>query len=198
MKKKIFLSILIAFFLVFFTFLYYKKIYNGNNINNQIDIAEKFLNNTNSYLAEIEVTVNSNKNNNKYIIKQEENGNKSKLEIIKGEDIQGLKLEIDNEILKVTNTKLNLEKIYENYNIISNNGLFLSTFIQECKDEKNIKQINNNEEQIILELEIEGKKYIKYKQLYLDKKTKKPIKMLIYNSYNKLITSIIYTNIEIN
>ena len=179
-------------------FLYYKKIYNGNNINNQIDIAEKFLNSTNSYLAEIEVTVNSNKNNNKYIIKQEENGNKSKLEIIKGEDIQGLKLEIDNEILKVTNTKLNLEKIYENYNIISNNGLFLSTFIQECKDEKNIKQINNNEEQIILELEIEGKKYIKYKQLYLDKKTKKPIKMLIYNSYNKLITSIIYINIEIN
>ncbi len=198
MKKKIILIVSIAFFLLLFIFLYYKNFNNGNNINSQIDIAENFLNNTNSYKAQIDVTSYSNKNVVNYKIKQEEDGKNSKEEIIEGQNIKGLKLEIRDNILKVTNTKFNLEKIFKDYNIISNNSLFLSTFIKEYKDINNKTKIEEDNENIILKLEINNDKYIKYKELYLNKKTRKPIKMIINNMYNKKRASIIYTNIEIN
>ena len=198
MKKSYIAIILIAFFLCFFTFFYYKNFNRGNNSNKQMDIAENFLNNTKKYIAEIDVTVNSNKNMINYKIRQEEDGAYSKEEIIKGQNIEGLRLEIKDKRLKVTNTKFNLEKIYENYNLLSNNSLFLSTFIKEYKDKNNKIELEENEENIILGLEILDNRYIKYKKLYLDKKSEKPVKMVINNSYNKQITSIIYTSIEMN
>ncbi|MGN1298892.1 MAG: hypothetical protein ACI4UE_02780 [Candidatus Scatovivens sp.] len=198
MRRKIVFIILIVFFLIFFVLLYYKNFYNGNTINKQIDIAENFLNNTNSYTAEIDVIINSNKNTINYKIRQEEKEKYSEEEILEGQNIEGLKLELKDNTLKITNTKLNLEKIYKDYNIVSNNSLFLSSFIKEYKEINNKTKIEENEDNIILKLEIAEDRYIKYKELYLDKKNGKPIKMLINNSYNKQTTSIIYTNIEIN
>lgn len=198
MRRKIVFIILIVFFLIFFVLLYYKNFYNGNTIDKQIDIAENFLNNTDSYTAEIDVIINSNKNTINYKIRQKEKEKYSEEEILEGQNIEGLKLELKDNTLKITNTKLNLEKIYKDYNIVSNNSLFLSSFIKEYKEMNNKTKIEENEDNIILKLEIAEDRYIKYKELYLDKKNGKPIKMLINNSYNKQTTSIIYTNIEIN
>ena len=116
MKKSYIAIIIIAFFLLLFFIIYYNLQKNGNTIINKQDIVERLLKNSIRYSAEIEVEVQTNKNKNKYKIKQEENQNYSKQEIIEGQNIKGLIIEINNNILKIKNTTLNLEKIYEDYN----------------------------------------------------------------------------------
>ncbi len=198
MNRKIIITILIAFFLLIFCLLNYKKINIGNNKSRQIDIAENILDNIEKYNAEIEVEVNSNKNSFKYNLRQVEDEKYSLEEVTKGNNIEGLRIELSENTLKISNTKLNLEKIYENYNEVSNNSLFISTFIKDFKNLNNKSGIKETENEIIFEVEINDDKYIKSKELYINKETKKPTKMVIYNGYKKKTTSIIYNNIEIN
>ena len=197
MKKSYIAIIVIAFFLLILLIFYYNVQKNGNTIINKKEIVESFLENVPNYAAEIEVEVISNKNRNKYKIKQEERENYSKQEVIEGNNIEGLVVELNNKTLKISNTVLNLQKIYENYNNISNNYLFLSSFIKDCKDENNEVEKIENEEEYLIKVKLIQNKYIKEKQLYISKKTKKPIKMIINNSYHKEETSIKYINIEI-
>ena len=128
MKKSYIVIIIIAFLLLFFLLIYYKFQKNGNTINNKEKIVESFFKNSMKYTAELEVEIQSNKNKNKYKIKQEEKDNYSKQEIIEGENIEGLVIELKDNTLRVSNTKLNLEKIYKNYKEVSKNYLFLNTF----------------------------------------------------------------------
>ena len=198
MKKSYIVIIIIAFFLLIFCALYYNLQKNGNTIINKKEIIESLLENNLNYTAEIEVEVNSNKNTNIYKIKQEEKENYSRQEVLDGESIKGLVVELNNKTLKITNTVLNLQKIYENYNNLSNNYLFLSSFIKDCKDENNILEKIEDEENYILKVKTANNPYIKEKQLYISKKTNKPVKMIINNSYHKQKASIKYINIEIN
>ena len=198
MKKSYIIIIIIAFFLLIFYGWYYNLQKNGNTIINKNEIIESLLENNLNYTAEIEVEVNSNKNTNIYKIKQEEKENYSRQEVLDGENIKGLIVELNNKTLKISNTVLNLQKIYENYNNLSNNYLFLSSFIKDCKDENNILEKTEDEENYILKVKIANNPYIKEKQLYINKKANKPVKMIISNSDHKQKASIRYINIEIN
>ena len=115
MKKSYIIIIIIAFILLFFCFLYYNSQKNGNTINNKKEIIEILSENNLNYTAQIEVEVNSNKNTNIYKIKQEEKENYSRQEVVEGKNIEGLVVELNNKTLKISNTTLNLQKIYENY-----------------------------------------------------------------------------------
>lgn len=195
-NRKMILIIILLFFLLILVFLYYKFQNKGNTINNKEDLENKFLNISN-YKASAKITVTSNKTVNSYNINQIEKPNYSYEEILNEENIVEMKIELDNEVLKITNMKLNLEKVFKDYKNISDNILFLSTVIKDYLNEENEKEIIEEENEFIISVNLKNNKYIKQKKLYINKVDLKPTKMIVLNKDKKEITSIIYTNMEI-
>ena len=198
MKRKYLIFLILIFFIIFLIF-YYKNFLNGNNTfkKSNEEIIENILNEDLSYKSEAQVTIYSNKNENTYIINQEETKEYSKLEVVSKGDISGLILEYKENKMILKNTELNLEKIFDNYKELSGNYLFLKTFVKEYLESENC-QILEDEENIIIKISLlEFNKYIKYKELYIDKKTGLPNKLIIKNSDKQIKGCIIYNNIEI-
>lgn len=177
----------------------YKTINLGNTNLKDENIKEYILN-ISSYDAQITVTVNSNKNTNKYEMKQQYiNQDTFKQEVLSPSNIQGLTIIYENGNLKIENTKLNLKQIYENYTYVSENSLCLYTFIEDYKKSSNSKFIVEDN-QIIMQTKIENNsnKYIQNKKLYIDKKTAKPTKLEIEDVNQKVLVYILYNEIKIN
>ena len=197
--------ILLSILFIFFPKMNYKNFNSGHNMSNKnIEDIEEYILNISSYIATIEVTVNSNKTTNKYIIKQEYNENKIKQTIIEPENINGMEMTYENNTLTINNSKLNLSKTYENYEYITDNSLDLQTFIKEYKNEKEQNNQNTNyyEENgiYIFEVKIENSdnQYIKNKKLKIDKSTGKPRELVIEDINKKTAVYILYNEIEIN
>ena len=191
-----FFILIIAFF-IFFKKTDYKFINNGNNISSQS--AEENILNMNSYQAQIEVTVKSNKNTNVYLINQEyKEPNECFQEVIEPQNIAGVKINYKGGRLLIENTKLNLQTIYENYPYIATNNLFLTSFVEEYKKSQNTKKEIEGEE-IILEINSSEKsKYKIIKKLYVNSKTGKPIKLEVQDITQNTSVYILYNEIEIN
>lgn len=198
----LFIGVLIGFLLIIFIINFtrkdYKNINIGNNISNKtLDDVEEYILNISSYKAKLEVTINSNKNTNKYILTQVHNKDEDVQEIISPENIKGMKLLYKDNTLTIKNTMLDLQKVYNNYPYIESNNLWLNSFIEEYKISKN-KKIFNEDENIIILIEVGMDSKIKYKELYLDKKTLKPTKLLLQDNNKKAIIYILYNEIELN
>lgn len=196
--KKIVIFVII--FCMIFGILYYKNFLFGNNISkNRSNKIEDILGNMENYCAEIIATVSSNKTQNEYVIWQEVNGNESKQEVKQGEDIKGVKIELNENHLKISNTKLNLEKVYENYTNLLNHAMFLNSFVADYKNEENDSNYSEEDGEIIFEVKLNSNQntYIKYKKLYVDSKTGKPTKLEIKDNAKKKTICIIYNNIEL-
>lgn len=198
-KKKGCVLIVSAFFIlaivciIFFSKNNYKTLKNGNNINNQTrDKVYDNILNISSYKATLEVTINSNKNSNKYILKQSHNLNEDTQEVLEPESIRGVKTTYNNGTLKIQSDNLNITKVYNDYKNIENNDLWLNSFIKEYKTAKE-KNVEENEEKII-NIKVKNKT----KKLYLDKKTGKPTKLIVEDNNQKILIYIIYNEIEIN
>ena len=191
-----FFILIIAFF-IFFKKTDYKFINNGNNISSQS--AEENILNMNSYQAQIEVTVKSNKNTNIYLMNQEYKGpNECFQEVIEPQNIAGVKINYKEGRLLIENTKLNLQTIYENYPYIATNNLFLTSFVEEYKKSQNTKKKIEGEE-IILEINSNEKnKYKINKKLYINSKTGEPIKLEVQDTTQNTSVYILYNEIEIN
>ena len=201
MKKKYYLILLFITFIISVGFIFYKNsIKNlkiGNNKNSQ-EIVDYILN-LSSYEAEVTVNITSNKNSNKYILKQKYQKDKEHIqEVIEPSNIAGVKIINDGKNLKIENSNLNLNEIIENYTNLENNNLDLSMFIDEYKnsnqsnyeekDDKIIMKVKNDKENI----------YVKEKTLYIDKKTYKPVKLEIKDNKQKERIYILYNEVEIN
>lgn len=205
MKQKILIStgiLALIFCLSFFTIKNVYKIQNlGNNITSKsTDSIVKNILNMQSYEADVEIKIISNKNENTYKMKQQNIENQKYKQILQSPaKIEGTEIIYDNNTLEIKNTKLNLSKIYGGYKYLSENSLFLNTFVNEYKVGNEVKEIDKDNE-IILELIIknEQNKYIKYKTLYIDKNTGKPTKMEIKDVTQKVIVYILYNEIIIN
>ena len=204
-KKLYLLIIIISIPIILFLFIKfnkndYKILNNGNtNINQTLDDIKERILGIEQYEAKIEVTVNSNKNTNKYIMEQSHTSdNIDTLKIIEPTNLSGVEITYNNGTLEVKNTKLNLSKIYNNYPYIEDNNLWLNSFINDYKntDSKNIN-IDENENEIIIELNLKESDKIKYKTLYLDKKTVKPSKLILQNDSKEDRIIIIYNEITI-
>ena len=192
------IGILLIIFIINFTRKDYKNINIGNNISNKtLDDVEEYILNISSYKAKLEVTINSNKNTNKYILTQVHNKDEDVQEIISPENIKGMKLLYKDNTLTIKNTMLDLQKVYNNYPYIESNNLWLNSFIEEYKISKN-KKIFNEDENIIILIEVGMDSKIKYKELYLDKKTLKPTKLLLQDNDKNEIIYILYNEIELN
>lgn len=202
-NKKIFCIVLILIVILIIIFFFknnYKKIGIGNNIigNSKEDISNYILN-INSYKAKLDVTINSNKNENKYILEQEYKENKEcKQIVIEPSNIEGLTIIDDGKTVKINNTKLNLSKIYENYNYITENHLFLNTFIKNYKEYQDSK-IDEKQDEIVLRTSIkDNNKYLVNKTLYVNKNDKKPTKLIIEDLNQNVIVYIVYNEIELS
>ena len=181
---------LILFFLIQFV---YKTIQTGNNITKSSnDLIEDILN-ISSYEAELEVTVNSNKTTNKYLLHQYYlEPNLSKQIVKEPSNIEGLEVIYNGNKLEIKNTNLGLSKIYENYTYLNGNILWLNFFIESCNINK--YTIEENENEVILNTRIG--EYIG--KLYINKKTNLPTKIEILDNSNQAKIYIEYKEIKIN
>lgn len=169
----------------------------GNNSSSQ-EIVNYILN-ISSYETQIEVEVKSNKNSNKYKIKQTyiDNQNNTQ-EVLEPSNIQGVKIIKENNTLKIENTQLSLTKIIENYQEITQNNMDLANFIENYKNNANSKFKEENN-QIIMETTAKTENnYQKYEKLYVSKENGKPTKMEIKDTNQNTIIYIIYNEININ
>ena len=154
MKKKYYLILLFIIFIISVGFIFYKNsIKNlkiGNNKNSQ-EIVDYILN-LSSYEAEVTVNITSNKNSNKYILKQKYQKDKEHIqEVIEPSNIAGVKIINDGKNLKIENSNLNLNEIIENYTNLENNNLDLSMFIDEYKN-SNESNYEEKDDEIIMKV----------------------------------------------
>ena len=202
-KKKIIITVVIIIVLIFIIFFIknnYKKSEFGNNITNKsIEEIENYILNISEYDAELEIEIQSNKNTNKYTVHQIVKDNIYEQEVIKPENIAGVKIIYDGENLTVENTNLGLKKLYEKYNNITDNILWINSFIDDYKN-SNESKITIKDDYVVLETKNKNneEKYNIYKTLYCDKNTLKPVKLEIKDKNKKIRVYISYKEIEIN
>ena len=181
-----------------FVFKDYKMKNLGNN-NSIFTTSESKIFNMKSYEAEITVTVKSNKNTNTYVLSQKYVApNLYKQEIIEPFNIKGLTISYDGKDLKLHNTKLNINKVYENYMYIGDNFLLLNQFIKEYTESSQSKKEENETEEIYKTIAVNSNKYAIYKTLYIDKKTKNPTKLEIQDINQNTMVYILYNKIKID
>lgn len=195
------LTIILIIIIIFAKFNYKSKKV-GNNISNKTseEIAEYILN-ISSYETKIDVKIESNKNSNRYLLRQEysKESHISKQVVEEPKNIEGLTTKFDGSTLQIENSELGLSKIYENYKELTENHLLLETFIEDFKngDNKQIEEKGNTIEMKI-KLKEESNKYSIYKKLYIDKNTAKPLKLEVQDINQKIRIYILYNEININ
>lgn len=199
-KKIVLFLILIIIIILFFSifkFLNYKNTKLGNNIvDKTLEEVEEYILNISSYDAELEVVVESNKNTNKYIINQKyESPNIARQEVIEPKNIEGLTVNFDGKNLEISNSKLNLNTIYENYTYIADNVLWLSDFIENYKN--NGGSINEKDGIIIMETKKENNKYYTNEKLYIDRNANRITKLVIEDENKKNKIYITYNKMKI-
>ena len=191
-KRIIFFIILIILIgvglFIFFSNKGTKNFKIGNNTSSQgiVDYILKI----NSYEAIIEVDVKSNKNENKYKIKQVYNGNDNSLqEVLEPSNIAGVKLIKKGNNLKLENSNLNLTNILQNYEYISDNVLDLSSFIDNYKNNSDSKW-EEKDNKILM------KTYNRI--LYINRENGLPEKMEIQDNGKKTAIYILYNEVKVN
>lgn len=200
-KKFLFIILAIAILLVIISIIFSKKSYEtinigNNNLNKTLEEVEDYILNIKEYTATIEVTVNSNKNSNKYLIKQNHKEKNDEQEVLEPDTIKGVKLEYKDSSLKIENSNLNLKKIYNNYPYIESNILWLNSFIEEYRNSEQ-RNITEKNEEIVMQIKRKNDKKIAIEELILDKKTLKPTKLSIMDNSKNVIVYILYNEIEI-
>ena len=197
LNKKIFffICLLIIFILIFFI----KNLINFLNVGNNNDSQEIVNNilNISSYEATIEMEVQSNKNTNKYIIKQSYiDAKNNSQEILEPENIKGVKIEYKDNKLTFSNSRLNLVKIFDDYKYIAENVADLYSFINDYKNNADSNYYKENS-YIVMETETYNRNiYLKNKKLYVNQKTNKPYKMIINSDNKKEAIYILYNEVS--
>lgn len=199
MKRKFIVILLIILllagivsFFIFFPKKTAKNLKVGNNTSSQ-EIVDYILN-ISSYETKIEVEVKSNKNENRYILKQRYlKGLKTEQEVLEPSNIAGTKIVKEGNQLKLENTNLSLNSVFENYEYVSDNCLDLSCFMEDYKEDQkaNWKEENN---QIIMTTT----KNQETKTLWIDRLLAKPTKLEIKWTNKNTGIYILYNEVNIN
>lgn len=203
MKKSVFfviLTILVIIIITIFIIFNYKNLKIGNNESNKsVKEVEEYILNIKSYKATMDVTTVSNKNKNKYILKQEHSSNNvDKQTVVKPENIEGTELVYRDGNLEIKSSKLNLSKIYSNYPYLSDNVMWLNVFLEDYKKNEAGTDIYEENEYIVMQVNKKSNEYLCVRKLYLEKGSGKPKKLVVQDNNKKDIIYILYTEISIN
>ena len=189
--------ILILVILKIFIFRDYNLDKNGNN--SIIQLSKNNILSMESYEAEVTVQIENNKNANTYVLKQKFIApNLYKQEVVEPTSIANLTISYDGKDLKIQNTQLNLNEIYENYMYIGGNYLMLNRFVEEYKNSKESKCYENDTDDVYETKLISANQYAMNKKLYVDKETNNPRKLEIQDINQKTMVYILYNKVEIN
>lgn len=207
-KKIIIISIIIAIIIAIFVYVFYKNANKnlniGNNLSNKTNQEiEEYILNISSYQAEINIEIESNKSNTKYKIKQSYSSpNIAKQVVIEPSNISGLETIYDGNTLTINNTKLNLNTVYQNYPYITDNFLWLNSFIEDYRAAKNsginTKMYEENDMTVMEVALSQENPYVSLKKLFIDKKTGKISRLVVQDKNQKNIVYILYNEIKIN
>lgn len=207
-KKIIFISILVLAVVSILIFILLKTNYKnknfGNNMSNKnLEEIEKYILDISSYTAKMDVTVESNKNTNKYVMEQRyEKGKKSKQKILEPANIEGLEIIYEENKLTINNAKDNLKTMYENYPNLMENCLWLNAFIEDYKIEKNEGKASivkkNGKVIMATKTRNENNRYIYSKELHIDKEAGKIEKLVVQDINKKNLIYILYNEITVN
>ena len=202
LKKFLLFSLILLIVIVLIIYIIFQKnmsktLKNGNNMSNQE--IENYILNITSYKTIVTVEIKSNKNSNKYILKQEYiSPNLNKQEVIEPVNIAGVRIIRNENGITLENSRLELSSFFEGFKYLEDNCLDLSSFINDYSN-SNKTEIEENEEIIVMKIALHNEnKYKKYKKLYIKKETGKPIKMEIKDNNQKTTINILYNEIEIN
>ncbi len=200
MKKKYWIILLIIIITIGGIIFYKNRVKDlkfGNNKTSQ-EIVDYILN-ISSYEVKVTVDVSSNKNSNKYILKQTyQSPNKSIQEVVEPSNIAGVRLENDGTNLKLENSQLNLNTILENYNYLGDNCLDLYSFIEDYKQDGNSSYEEKDTEIIMKASSNIENIYVQEKILHIDKKTYNPTQMEIKDNKQKTTIYILYNEVKVN
>lgn len=187
--------ILVIGIIIFFIFFHTKTAKNfkiGNNSTSQ-EIVENILN-ISSYETTVRVEIESNKNKNQYVLKQEcKNSDMVMQEVLEPSNIAGIKIIKNGNQLKIENTSLSLSSIFENYDDLSDNILDLSSFIKDYQSEEK-SNWKEEKDQIIMTV----KKQQEEKSLWIDRTTGKPKKMEVKRNNQNAKIYILYNEVNLN
>lgn len=200
MKKKYWLILLIIIIAIAGIIFYkngVKDSKSGNNKTSQ-EIVDYILN-ISSYEVQVTVNVTSNKNKNKYILKQiYQIPNTNMQEVIEPSNIAGVRIQSDGTNLKLENSQLNLSTIIENYDYLGDNCLDLYSFIEDYKQDENAK-FEEKDGVIIMKASSNIENiYVQEKVLHIDKKTMNPTQMEIKDNQQKTTIYILYNEVKVN
>lgn len=201
MKKTKIILILITILIGVICIIFYKNSVKdlkiGHNKSSQ-EIIDYILN-INSYEVQVTVDITSNKNKNKYILKQTyQSPNISTQEVIEPNNISGIKIENDGTNLKIENSKLDLKTIFENYNYLGDNSLDLYSFIEDYKQDTTANYEENDDEIIMMANSNIENIYMQTKKLYINKETYNPTKMEIKSHQQNTTIYILYNEVKVN
>ena len=200
MKKKYWIILLIVILVIGGIFFFKNRVKNsklGNNKTSQ-EIVDNILN-ISSYEVKVTVNVTSNKNSNKYILRQTyQSPNQSYQEVLEPSNIAGVKIENDGTNLKIENSQLNLSTILENYSYLGYNCLDLYSFIEDYTQNNNSKFEEKDSEIIMKTNSKINNIYMQEKCLYIDKTTHMPTKMEIKDNKQKTTIYILYNEVKVN
>ena len=200
MKKKYWLILLIIVIVIGGIIFYKNRVKDSKSGNNKTsqEIVDYILN-ISSYEVKVTVNVTSNKNTNKYILKQTyQNPSVSMQEVLEPSNIAGVKIENDGKNLKIQNSQLNLNTILENYNYLGDNCLDLYSFIEDYKQDKN-SMFEEKDTEIIMKTSSNIENiYVQEKILHIDKKTMSPTQMEIKDNKQKTTIYILYNEVKVN
>lgn len=190
--KKVFIFVLICI-TVFCVFYYIFQKKGNNKISKNEKRIEDVLNSFYNYEAEVETVVYSNKTERKYNMKQEVKENISRCII---EDPKMI-IEKSKNIIKITNSVLNVEKVYENLSDITNNYFFLNTFSNDCME--NGFEMEERDGKIFIKTKLINNynTYVKEKELEINRENLKPEKLVIKDNTQNLRVCIKYNNVVI-
>ena len=196
--------IIIAIIFAFFMKNANKNLNIGNNLNNKtLQEVEEYILNISSYETEVEVSIESNKNKTKYLLIQKYvSPNIEKQTVKEPSNIQGLETIYDGNKLTIHNSKLNLTTIYENYPYLTDNYIWLHSFIEDYRNAKSSGEktkLYEENNQIIMEVELSSSnQYIASKKLVIDKITGSIQKLIVQDKNQKNLVYILYNEIKMN
>lgn len=182
-------------------FIFFEKNYNiekiGNNTS-KIKNLETYISKISSYEAIAEIQITSNKTFNIYKVKQKEaNGINFEQEVIEPETVAGSRFIYDGNNLTLENTKLDINKIYENYQYIASNQLSLLSFLRDYKESESSSFIENDTEAVMEVVTKNENKYIAKKVLKIDKSTNLPKSLEVHDNTQNILVYILYNEIKI-
>ena len=116
-------------------------------------------------------------------------------EVLEPKNIEGLKVTYDGLNMEISNSKLSLSTIYENYTYLTDNVLWLSDFLENYKS--NNGTITEENGVIVMQTKCSKNKYSEYEKLYIDRNANKITKLIIEDENKKNRIYITYNKIEI-